>query len=79
MIELRVEKRARVLEGWLELVSHVHLADAPGRGEPGSGRLDWMERLTWLVGAGYDGFVGLEYRPTKRTIDTLGFRELFPT
>jgi hydroxypyruvate isomerase len=60
-----------VLAGRLDRVAHVHLADVPGRGEPGSGALDWRDRLGWLDRAGYDGFVGLEYRPTQDTVATL--------
>ena len=64
-----------VLQGRLDRVVHVHLADAPGRGEPGSGSMDYAERLKWLVGQGYDGLVGLEYKPSAPTIETLAFRE----
>jgi hydroxypyruvate isomerase len=69
------EEIAPVLQGRLDRVAHVHLADTPGRGEPGSGRLDWQARLAWLEQAGYRGFVGLEYRPTRDTRETLGFRD----
>jgi len=47
-----------------DLVKYVQLADAPGRGEPGTGDLDWAERFRLLRGSGYDGPVGLEYYPT---------------
>jgi len=69
------EEIAPVLQGRLGSVAHVHLADLPGRGEPGSGGLDWQARLAWLRQAGYDGFVGLEYRPTQGTLATLAFRD----
>jgi hydroxypyruvate isomerase len=69
------EAIAPVLEGRLDRVAHVHLADRPGRGEPGSGSLDWRARLAWLQRAGYDGFVGLEYRPSRATVATLAFRD----
>ncbi len=69
------EAIAPVLEGRLDRVAHVHLADRPGRGEPGTGSLDWQARLTWLKRAGYDGFVGLEYRPSRGTVATLAFRD----
>lgn len=64
-----------VLAGRLDRVVHVHLADTPGRGEPGSGRLDYADRLEWLEKQGYNGLVGLEYRPSGPTVDTLKFRE----
>lgn len=63
-----------VLEGRLDRVVHVHLADTQGRGEPGSGTMDWQARLDWLADHGYSGFVGLEYRPTGSTEDSLRFR-----
>ena len=53
--------------------SHVHLADTQGRGEPGSGTMDWQARLDWLADHGYAGFVGLEYRPTNGTLESLQF------
>ena len=63
-----------VLDGRLDRVVHVHLADMQGRGEPGSGTMDWQARLDWLADHGYDGFVGLEYRPTGSTVESLRFR-----
>lgn len=50
-----------------DLIKYVQLADAPGRGEPGSGSLDWAERLRILRSAGYDGPIGLEYYPTQES------------
>jgi hydroxypyruvate isomerase len=39
--------------------------------------MDWARRLRWLTNAGYDGFVGLEYMPTRSTEASLHalFRE----
>ena len=45
-------------------VKYVQLADAPGRGEPGSGSVDWAAQLAVLRASGYDGPIGLEYFPT---------------
>lgn len=65
------EEISEVLAGRLDRVAHVHLADAPGRGEPGAGTMDWRRRLAWLGDNGYRGLVGLEYRPTKDTVESL--------
>lgn len=42
-------------------VAHVQIADAPGRHEPGTGKLEIDRHLEALEAAGYGGFVGLEY------------------
>lgn len=54
----------QVLTGRVDRIAHVHLADHPGRHEPGSGRMDWKRRLHWLESNGYSGLIGLEYQPT---------------
>lgn len=69
------ERIEDVLKGRLDRVVHVHLADTPGRHEPGTGTMDYADRLKWLFGQGYDGLIGLEYKPVKPTVESLGFRE----
>ncbi len=63
-----------VLEGRLDRVVHEHLADTQGRREPGTGSLDWQARLHWLEEHGYRGLIGLEYRSSGTTVDSLKFR-----
>ena len=46
------------------LVDYVQIADSPGRGQPGSGAIDWPASLAVLRAAGYAGPIGLEYFPT---------------
>lgn len=55
------------------VTSHVQIADWPGRGEPGSGRLDLDRYLTDLAGRGYAGWAGLEYKPTTDTETSLAW------
>lgn len=52
-------------------ISHVQVADLPGRGEPGSGSLDLDRYLAALQDNGYAGWVGLEYKPTTDTLSSL--------
>ena len=54
-------------------IGHVQIADAPGRGEPGTGSLDLEGYLTTLATNGYDGYVGLEYKPTTTTEESLSW------
>lgn len=56
-------------------IGHVQFADYPGRHEPGTGTLDWSAILDALDSAGYDGWIGLEYKPTNPTLRDFGFVE----
>lgn len=51
----------------VDRIIHVHVADHPGRNDPGTGRLDLKTALAWLFANGYAGRVGLEYRPLHGT------------
>jgi hydroxypyruvate isomerase len=51
----------------LDLVGHVQIADVPGRHEPGTGQQPILEFLADLDPLGYQGAVGLEYRPSGST------------
>src|SRR3954465_7011701 len=57
------------------LIGHVHVADHPGRQEPGTGVIDWPTVLRRLGEADYTGHVGLEYRPTVGTLASLAYLE----
>jgi hydroxypyruvate isomerase len=64
------EDVAAELENAGDLIRYVQVADAPGRGEPGSGAIDWPARLADLRGSGYDGPIGLEYYPTTDSAES---------
>ncbi len=51
---------ALIAEG---IVGHVHTADCPGRGEVGSGELNYTNIMKALVGSQYKGYVGHEQIP----------------
>ena len=54
-------------------IGHVQFADCPGRGEPGSGQLDFAPLLQALQASGYHGWLGAEYKPTLPTEQTLAW------
>ena len=54
-------------------ISHVQIADAPGRNEPGTGSLPLLRQLADLEAAGYNGWVGLEYKPSGASADSFGW------
>ncbi len=57
----------------LQWIGHVQIADVPGRHEPGTGEVNYPNLLAALEAAGYDGYVGLEYRPSGKTEDSLAW------
>lgn len=65
------EDPATELANAVGLVDYVQIADTPGRGEPGSGVLNWPQQLSVLRTAGYDGPIGLEYFPTVSSAGSL--------
>jgi hydroxypyruvate isomerase len=52
------------LTGNLDAIGHVHVADTPGRHQPGTGEINYAVILQKLRDTGYDGYVGLEFEPT---------------
>lgn len=54
---------------------HIQIADAPGRGEPGTGDLPIDELLSAAQAGGYRGLVGLEYKPTVPSAESFGWRD----
>lgn len=58
-----------------ELIYHIHIADHPGRHEPGTGGIDFEAVYRTLEEVGYCGFVGCEYAPAGRTEAGLGWMD----
>ncbi len=69
----------KVIDEYTARTAHVQIADSPGRGAPGTGELDFAGLLDRLAEAGYEGRIGLEYKPGDvPSADTFGWlpREL---
>lgn len=56
-----------VLAGRVDRIAHIHVADHPGRNQPGTGGLPLRDSLDWLSNQGYGGYIGLEFKPTGET------------
>jgi hydroxypyruvate isomerase len=54
-------------------IQHVQIADAPGRGQPGTGEIDFGGVLRALRAAGYQRDVACEYRPVGPSGQSLGW------
>ncbi len=65
------EDTAQELANAGSLIDYVQIADAPGRGQPGSGSIDWSQKLSVLRSSGYSGPIGLEYFPTVPSAESV--------
>ena len=67
----------QTIEKNLEMIRHIQVADHPGRGEPGTGEIDFPALFKVLDKIGYAGWVGCEYRPVTTTAEGLGWAERY--
>ena len=55
----------------IDKITHFHVADVPGRHEPGTGEINYRNVFRSISETGYDGFVGLEFWPEGPDDDAL--------
>ncbi|MEU7337456.1 TIM barrel protein [Streptomyces sp. NPDC007074] len=65
-LSMNGEDLPRAISAYAGRTGHVQIADNPGRGAPGTGTLPLDDLLGQLREAGYQGWVGLEYKPGDR-------------
>ena len=52
-------------------IGHIHVADVPGRHEPGTGEIHFGNVFKAIRESGYKEYVGMEYIPSKDVMQTL--------
>ncbi len=67
------EDYSRFLQQHSDKVGHIQFADCPGRGQPGTGQVDFENLFAIIANSAYQGWVGAEYRPTIDTGSSLGW------
>lgn len=58
-------------------IGHIQFADNPGRGQPGTGSIDFNRMFASIQESGYSAWVGAEYKPVGDTIDSLNWLNQF--
>ena len=74
-LNILLEEMEEMVEKYLPYIGNIQIADIPGRGEPGTGNIDYDKFLSTLDKIGYDKWVALEYVPTAGTVETLKWME----
>ena len=52
-------------------IGHIQFADCPGRGQPGTGHINFERIFRAIEKSGYSGWVGAEYNPIGTTSESL--------
>jgi hydroxypyruvate isomerase len=65
----------RAFQDMADITRHVQFSDAPGRHQPGTGKIDFPWFFEFFAGSDYDGYLGAEYLPLGPTLDSFGWLE----
>jgi len=55
------------LKAYIDAIGYIHIADVPGRHEPGTGEINFANVMTVLKELDYDGIVGFELNPERNS------------
>ncbi len=61
------------IKQYADKIGHIQFADIPGRGQPGSGTIDFEKLFQVIDRSNYHGWVGAEYQPVGESRQSLGW------
>lgn len=56
---------------FIDYIGHFHIADVPGRNEPGTGEINYPNVFKVIDSLGYSKYVGMEYRSIASSPDSV--------
>jgi hydroxypyruvate isomerase len=59
------------LKAYIDAIGYIHVADVPGRHEPGTGEINFANVMTVLKELNYDGIVGFELDPERNSTEAV--------
>ncbi len=59
------------IERYIDLIGYVHIADVPGRHEPGTGEINFVNVLGKLKSLNYKGVIGFELYPLRSSMEAV--------
>ncbi|TAG45394.1 MAG: hydroxypyruvate isomerase [Betaproteobacteria bacterium] len=72
-VQMTEGRIASTLLANLPHIGHIQIADVPGRGEPGTGEINYPYLFDVIEKSGYSGWVGCEYKPVSGSIQGLSW------
>lgn len=61
----------------IDIIRHIQIANPPGRTEPSLGEIDFDYVFREIAAVGYTGWIGCEYTPKGRTLDSLAWYDAY--
>jgi len=77
-MQMMGEKSEEFIAEHADKIGHIQFADCPGRGQPGTGRIDFDRMFSAIEKSGYSGWVGAEYKPVGATTESLDWLKKIP-
>jgi hydroxypyruvate isomerase len=67
------DKPEEFIARYADRIGHIQFADCPGRGQPGTGQINFERVFSVIEKSAYSGWVGAEYNPVGTTSESLGW------
>jgi hydroxypyruvate isomerase len=75
-MQMMGEKPEQFIAEHASQIGHIQFADCPGRGQPGTGEIDFDRVFSAVEKSAYAGWIGAEYKPVGTTADSLDWLRL---
>ncbi len=62
-MQMMQENPANFIQQHADTIGHIQFADCPGRHQPGTGTIDFIELFSVINASNYQGWTGAEYKP----------------
>lgn len=72
-MQMMGENTVEFINHHADIIGHIQFADCPGRGQPGTGRIDFDRVFSAIDRSAYSGWIGAEYKPVGSTVESLGW------
>jgi len=70
-MQMMGDKPDEFIAQYAEKIGHIQFADCPGRGQPGTGQINFERIFSVIENSAYSGWVGAEYNPVGTTSESL--------
>jgi hydroxypyruvate isomerase len=70
-MQMMGDKPDEFIARYADKIGHIQFADCPGRGQPGTGQINFKHVFSVIEKSAYSGWVGAEYKPVGTTAESL--------